>query len=854
MGLYHRIPRQLQANLLRYLALFSLIVLCMYVVVGLVGAADTILKTVEDTAAASNREDGQFTVFTPLTEAQREALAQTGATVEAMFYLDFAQEDGSVLRVFQTRGEINLVQADEGTLPQSGGEVLVEKLYAGAHGLSAGSAVTIGGRRFTVSGTGTSPDYDAPFQNLTDMASDRHRFGTAFVSGEAYRQLRDSGRSTQSETCLYAYRLNGVATHAALKDTLKGFHIDRDAVTDRYFLELLDEAEAPRNELLDGVAALVEGGVSLREALGALEATGEDLAAALAGLGLPPQAVGAVQQYLAGVGAASGGSAQLLDGLYELQAEADTLADEVFAYDIENLTSFLKAENNPRIGASAEDVAINKAGGILAGVIALVLFAYVISVFIVHGIDSDSEVIGTLYALGVPRGALARHYLALPVAISALGGVCGTLLGFSPLGVATQMRDTASYFSFPSPTSYYPAYLLVYGLVMPPLVALAVNWLVIRSRLAKPPLALLKKEHAKAKTKGMKIRRMGFIGLFRVRQILREKRASLAVCGGMFIALLLLILGLNCYSFIVTMQRQNQQDIRFEYMVSLKYPPKAVPAGATPALMHSLTKEIYGSELEVSILGIGADNPYFDFTPATGEETLTISTSMANKYHLKKGDTVVLADPVEDRRYVFTVDAVVPYSVGLYAFMDMDSARALFGAGEDAYNVLLADAMPELDAGRVYAVTTRADILDYSDVFMDLMTPMVVMLVGVATVVFVIVMYLMMKMMVDRSSFGISLMKIFGFNDGEVRRLYLDGNLLTVALSALVGVPLAKLVMDAVYPMLISNVAFGPDMALLPWLYAAIFGLVFAAYFAISLLLNRRLKKVTPAEVLKQRE
>jgi len=95
----------------------------------------------------------------------------------------------------------------------------------------------------------------------------------------------------------------------------------------------------------------------------------------------------------------------------------------------------------------------------------------------------------------------------------------------------------------------------------------------------------------------------------------------------------------------------------------------------------------------------------------------------------------------------------------------------------------------------------RQTFLEYSMIFMKLMTPMMVMMVVVAAVVFIIVMYLMMKMMIDHSAFGISLMKIFGFNDGEVRKLYLDGNFITVAISALLGVPLAKVAMDALYPM-----------------------------------------------------
>ena len=854
MGLYHRIPRQLRANIWRYFSLFFLIVLCMYIVISITGAADTIIKAVDDGAVLNNREDGQFTVFSSLTQDQLDELSAAGAAIEPMFYLDFEMEDGSMLRVFRNREHINLVQPEDGALPQRHDEILVEQLYAGAHGIRVNDNIIIGGISFSVSGVGSSPDYDSPFQNLTDVATDKWRFGTAFVSEQTCTLLQGTGKSIQSETYLYAYCLNDNTTHEVLKDTLKGFHIDRDAVTDTYLLELIEEAEERKNDLLDGVAALVDGGVSLSEALELLKLNGEDLSGTLSGLNLPPQLAHAIEQYLAGVGSASDGLDELLEGLYELQTETDEMVADMFGFDIENLTSFLKAENNPRIAASADDVIINKFGGILAGVIALILFSYVISVFTVHSIDSDSEVIGTLSALGVSHGALLRHYLVLPTLISALGGICGTLLGFSSIGAAYQMQDTASYFSYPAVNAYYPPYLLIYGLAMPALIALLVNMLVIRRRLSKPPLALLRKERADAGVTDIQIRGIGFIGLFRLRQMLREKRASLTVCGGMFIALMLLILGVNCFSFIARMQEQNDADIQYEYMVSLKYPPKAVPEDSSAVYLYTLTKESYGSELDISILGIEANNPYFDFSPQKGEEQLTVSSSMANKFHLKAGDTVILTDSIEDRRYVFTIDRIVPYSVGLYAFMDIGSARSLYGAKGDAYNILLADHMPDIEPGRVYGITTKAGILEYSNIFMELMTPMMGTMIGVATVVFVIVMYLMMKMMIDRSAFGISLFKIFGYRDKEVRRLYLDGNFITVATGAVIAVPLAKLVMDALYPMMISNVAFGPDMTLMPWLYVVIFALIFVSYFFTSLVLNRRLKRVAPTEVLKQRE
>lgn len=90
-----------------------------------------------------------------------------------------------------------------------------------------------------------------------------------------------------------------------------------------------------------------------------------------------------------------------------------------------NLQSFVTAEDNPRIGASADDQKINISAGLVFGVILIILFAYVISVFTVHSIEKESSIIGTLYALGVARRELMRHYLMLPVVVTTLAGILG---------------------------------------------------------------------------------------------------------------------------------------------------------------------------------------------------------------------------------------------------------------------------------------------------------------------------------------------------------------------------------------------------------------------------------------------
>lgn len=243
-------------------------------------------------------------------------------------------------------------------------------------------------------------------------------------------------------------------------------------------------------------------------------------------------------EYTDAVSEIADGSKELRDGVRELQEEADDMIEEYFTFDIDNLTQFLIAEDNPRIDAAAGDVVINRFAGILAGIILMVLFTYVISVFVIHNIEKESSVIGALYALGVTRGQLLFHYLLNPMLISFLGGAVGCILGFSKYGTGWQMGDSIAYYSLPPMQIVTPGYLLFYSLIMPPVTAAVVNYLVINKKLKRTALSLLRNEQTAGKAgrvQNMNLGNMKFLLRFQIRQMLREIRSAFAVVIGMFI-------------------------------------------------------------------------------------------------------------------------------------------------------------------------------------------------------------------------------------------------------------------------------------------------------------------------------
>ena len=693
--------RDLKENKFRYLALAFLIIISMYLVISLIGAADTIIDGTARQAKKHKLEDGQFQVFVPLTRKQKENLTKKGITLEETFYLDFRQKDGSKLRIFQNRKKVDKINLDAGRLAKNKREAVIEKRYAQEHNLKIGSKITIDGNSYKITGVGSVPDYDACYEKLSDSTVDSKQFGLAFVTEDAYQNLKENENSIQSEEYIYAYRLNGAMTQKQLKNKLKKITFNPDDVDDPYFKDYWKETAGKKDDIKDGIRKLTDASTQMSDGLKKLSENNETLqkgadqifqaylktaGSQLASFGVTSltennyasilkrliaksndgltrlslesakEQLDALKTYRNGIKAYTNGVEKASDGSKKLKKGTDRLEEgteelmKAFDMETSNLTQFLKADDNTRIGAAANDQVINKFAGMVAGVIIMILFTYVISVFVIHGIEKESSIIGTLYALGVTKKQLLKYYLTVPVIVTFFAGLVGMVVGYSPLGIPVQMQDCYDYYSIPDLTPEILVYLLIYGVIMPPLIAAIVNYFVIRKKLSRPALSMIRNEQKKNHISKVKLGDMPFLTKFRIRQSLREARAGFTVVFGMFIALLIMMLGLDCYVMCDYISKENKRDTEFEYMYTYKYPDKKVPKGGDACFVKGLHKEVWGYDLEISLVGIENDNPYFsqDKDLPKAKNKVIISSAIAQKYDLKKGDSIVLSDEEDE--------------------------------------------------------------------------------------------------------------------------------------------------------------------------------------------------------------
>ncbi len=893
-----RLLRDLRANFGRYLALFLLFVLGLYLVISIVGSSEMIIQGTERQKAVNMVEDGQFTVFLPLTEDDLSSLTADGTVIEPMFSFDLKADENATLRLFRNRDRIDLIQLDTGSPAAKSGEAVIEKGYAEAHDLHTGDTVRAGGFDFKVTGIGSVPDYDMCIAKFSDSAVERSAFGLLFVTGEQYDAIRDSG-TQNAEEYTYAYRL-GNTTDDALKEKIREIKIEPEQIENRYFRETVDEILQERRDIENGIRDLHDGADELADGLHELtghnrelcdaadalfaqylaqanqtlaaqhlalteenyadtlesligQTHSEELAALKSSLDELAEFRQGIYDYTDGAGSAADGSAELADGVSELKENTDELLDEVFKLDIENLTSFVAAKDNIRIAAAAGDVIMDRNAGLVAGIIILALFAYVLSVFVVHQIEQEQSVIGALYALGVKKKDLMLHYITMPTLIAFLAALAGAALGFS-FGAESQAKDSYAYFSLPVFDMIYPAYLVVYALVIPPVISAAVNALVINKKLSRTALSLMKNEQSAGSYRQFSLKTKRFPLLFAIRQLVRESRSAIAMVLGMCVSVMVVILGLDCYVMCKAVRDDTVADTKYSYQYLYKYPEKTVPEGGEAAYIETLSTDRTGYTLDVTVIGIDSDNRFFDAKPEKGKNKAVVNSSLVERFGFKPGDRILLHDAAADADDCFTVTGISKDSVGFTIFMDIDSMRELFGRDGDYFNAVYSDRALGIDEGRLYSVTTKEDVARSASVYVKLMLSLVKTMIAAGTVIFCVVMYLMMGVIIDRSAAGISLIKIFGYRPKEIRALYLNGNLLVVAAGALIAVPLAKFLMDAIYPSFIRNVACSMKLAF-PWyLYAVIYAAVILVYFVINRLLIGKINRISPAEVLKNRE
>ena len=125
---------------------------------------------------------------------------------------------------------------------------------------------------------------------------------------------------------------------------------------------------------------------------------------------------------------------------------------------------------------------------------------------------------------------------------------------------------------------------------------------------------------------------------------------------------------------------------------------------------------------------------------------------------------------------------------------------------------------------------------------------------GFGFVIYVLMVYLLSKMIIDRNTRSISMLKILGYTDGEAGMLYNRATALVTAIALLVAIPFTVLLIKIIYYAMMKEYAGWLTFYVAPWVYPVSFAFGAVGFALVMVLLMRRVRRIPLAIALKNIE
>ncbi|MCR5796462.1 MAG: ABC transporter permease [Eubacterium sp.] len=703
-----RLFRELKADFGKYFVIFFVMVLAIAEGSGFLVAASSMLRAYDDGFVKYNIEDGNFRLEASMSDSLRRAIENNDKApvkIYENFYIEDTIENGSKIRLYKNRKDIDRVSVLQGRLPKQDGEIAIDRMYADNNKFDIGSEIIFRKAKFKVVGLVALSDYSALFEDNGDVMFDATEFGVAVTTGGSFDAFNKKLRRYQ-----YSYKYkNAPKSEKEEKDMGEDF---LEALVDMVSIENFQPAYSNQ----------------------AITYTGDDF----------------------------GGDAVMM---------------RVFIYII------------------------------------IVILAFVFGIMINNTIRKEAMNVGTLRASGYSRNEVIIHYMLPPVFVTIVSAVVGNILGYTVFEKINAGMYYGSY-SLPSYHMMFNLEAFLETTLLPIILMIVITYVSLRKKMKISPLNFLRNDLSK---KGHKrafylSRKIPFIWRFKIRVIFQNISNYMVLIFGIFFAYFILMFGSVFPEVIDDFGDNVRKNMFAEYQYILQVPAEALGGDSKLKAMMALME--YSSEVETEVEGAEKFSAYMLKTtdPDVREEKVSfygidpkskyinlkltkddfvISKAFSEKFRIGVGDKVKLAEEYDDDKYEFTVTGIYDYDGSICAFMDMKTMNSRFDLGDGYFSGYFSDKeindIPEEFIGTVIDYKAMTKISRQMKVSMGGFMK----IVQIASIgIFVVLVYILSKIIIERNASSISMAKILGYWNREVSNLYINATtavaLITIVIMVIV--------------------------------------------------------------------
>lgn len=856
-----RLLRELKGEWKKYLALFLMLSVTIGFVSGMFVANDSMESAANAAYEKYDIEDGHFTLRDEATPALLDAFAAEGITVYPQFYRDLDEDydgDGTrdaKIRVFVMREAVNRACLMAGELPTAPDEIAIDRMHADNHRIAVGDTLWLGGKPMTVTGLVAFADYSTLYENNSDIMFDALTFNIAAVTRAGFDALE------APEAYQYAFRYTERPESVSVQKEMSDKLVEQLAVLAATggMLDDADEAKQLKNdvaawtdylqEIADHAEALEQRGAALEARMAAM--TPEEQLAAMAEL----QAEGEAIQSEADALAAES------DKIDASQAGLESL--EPYADHVNELTDYVPEYANQAIHFAPDDMSSDKAMGEVLLILLVVVLAFIFAITQSSTITAESAVIGTLRASGYTRAELLRHYVALPVLVTLLSAVVGNVLGYALFKNVVVAMYYNSY-SLPTYVTLWNADAFIKTTLYPVVLVVLVNLLVIRVKLRFSPLRFLRRDlSASRRKRAARLPNWRFLRRFRLRILLQNAAGYLTLFLGIFFVMVLLAFSVGMPATLDNYQEKAADYVLADYQYVLKTTEDAdgqpIATAEPSAERYSVSglKTVDGVHPgeEVTVYGYIAGSRYFDLPDTLPQGAVYASAAYADKFGLKTGQSITLREKYTDETYTFTVAGAYDLPGAVAIFLPNEAFNAVFDLEEDSFTGFLSEKkLTDVDEGAVAAVITVDDALKMARQLDHSMGAYMDYFAVVCMLMAMLLIFLLTKLIIERNTVSISMVKVLGYTDREIAGLYIRLTTVVVVIASVVTALLSLRAVDALWRAMMYEMSGWFTYYMGPKEIVQIIAMVIVSYLLVALLDMRRIRKIPLTEALKNVE
>ena len=863
-----RFPRELKNNIGKYLGIFLLMSVTIALTSGFLLAAHSIDVIMGGMRDAYNVEDGRFTTAFEATDLQLDAARDAADSVGGVdIYENYSFDAGlsgtaddshsKTLRTYEHRAQVDLAAYAEGNVPAAADEVAIDRVFATNNGIALGDTVKLNGSEFKVVGIMTLADNQALFENNSDFTVNTLTFGVAEVSEAGMRALAANGREP-SYTYSYCFADRSLSVAARTDAEKDMMHALADAGAN-----VTDLTDASANQAIGYAADDVSGDSAMWTTL-------LYMIIAIMAFVFVVLTSGTIEEESSVIGTllASGYSRR------ELVAHYLTL---------------------PALVGVAAAVAGNIAGFTLMSDPMRDLYygSYSLPPYYPTwswGVFLQTTVVPLALLVLITLAGLVKKMRRTPLQfLRHETGKSGARRGFAlpeRLGFTVRfrlrvfLRNLGNFATLFVGIGFASVLLLFSLAILPTMTHYAEN---LRSSVVAEHQYSLK---APLELEGSDDDRAAWAAAESLQRVSGEKLdAAEDAADALEDAADVLTAAPTLAAMQTAQQAQDDfyaavdaiaddlgctRDDAIDLMEKVAdididsddvHPVNTTDNGAkiSQAEKYAVYALDYdrggdnGTE-QISVYGVSENSRYWNDLDV-GSGRVVLGAGLVDKFGFAEGDKLSLYDKYEDKDYEVTFDGGTWGSKSDMAlYMSLDDFNRFFGNDSGYFNAYASDEALTLDQRYLASDLTPSDMDAIGDQFVSMMDDMIGMLVGLAVFIFLIFMYLLTKSIIDRSARAISYMKVFGYRDAEISRLYVRSITLTVAVSLVLCQPLIIGSLTLIFKAMLLAYSGNIEIFVPAYAIAETIAVGFATYLVVAITHVHRIKKVPLALALKVQE